>query len=200
MLTRTSVHWHGLLQKGTGAMDGVPGITQCPIPPGHSFTYRFRATTYGTTWYHSHFSLQYSEGLVGPLLINGPTSADWDVDLGAVILQDWYHTPVFDLWFKERQSPGVPADNSLINGKNKNGSVGEYSEFKFQKGKKYRMRIVNTSTDQHFKFSIDNHVMTVQQADFVPIVPYTQTVLSIAIGTLTFRVGLICRSTIRRHI
>jgi len=153
-----------------------------PIPPGHSFTYRFRATTYGTTWYHSHFSLQYSDGLVGPLVIHGPTSADWDVDLGTVILQDWYHTSTFELWFTERQNPPVPADNAFINGKNKIGTTGEYSRFKFKKGNRYRMRIINTSTDHHFKFSIDGHVMTVQAADFVPVVPYNQTVLSIALG------------------
>ena len=98
------------------------------------------------------------------------------------MLQDWYHTPVFELWFTERQTPPVAADNALINGKNKNGSVGEYSQFKFESGKKYRMRIINTSTDHHFKFSIDNHVMTVMSSDFVPIVPYTTTVLSIALG------------------
>lgn len=36
----TTIHWHGFLQTGTPWMDGVPGVTQCPIPPGHSFTYR----------------------------------------------------------------------------------------------------------------------------------------------------------------
>jgi FtsP/CotA-like multicopper oxidase with cupredoxin domain len=157
-----------------------------PIPPGHSFTYKFRATSYGTTWYHSHFSLQYSEGLVGPLIIHGPTSADWDVDLGTVMVQDWYHTPIFEVWFSERQTPPIPADNGLINGKNKlsvNGTTGQFSEFVFKPGKKYRLRLINSSTDQHFKFSIDQHTMTVQAADFVAVKPYTQTVLNIAIGT-----------------
>jgi hypothetical protein len=45
------------------------------------------------------------------------------------------------------------------------------------------MRIINSSTDQHFKFSIDGHEMTVQAADFVAIQPYSQSVLDIAIGT-----------------
>ena len=30
----TSLHWHGIRQFGTGAMDGAVGTTQCPIPPG----------------------------------------------------------------------------------------------------------------------------------------------------------------------
>ena len=29
-------------------MDGVPGVQQCPIAPGGSFTYRFLADLYGT--------------------------------------------------------------------------------------------------------------------------------------------------------
>ena len=35
----TAIHWHGLFQNGTNWMDGTSGITQCPIPPGTSFTY-----------------------------------------------------------------------------------------------------------------------------------------------------------------
>lgn len=46
----TSIHWHGFLQTGTPYMDGTPGVTQCPIAPGTSFTYRFRAELYGTSW------------------------------------------------------------------------------------------------------------------------------------------------------
>ncbi len=41
-------------------MDGVNGITQCPIAPGDTFTYRFKALQYGSSWYHSHYSLQVS--------------------------------------------------------------------------------------------------------------------------------------------
>lgn len=53
----TTIHWHGVRQLFTNDMDGVP-ITQCPIARGDSFTYRFRVTQYGTSWYHSHYSLQ----------------------------------------------------------------------------------------------------------------------------------------------
>lgn len=54
----TTIHWHGLRQLGTGQMDGVNGVTQCPIAKGDSFTYKFKALQYGHTWYHSHYSLQ----------------------------------------------------------------------------------------------------------------------------------------------
>jgi hypothetical protein len=42
-------------------MDGIPGVQQCPIPSGKSFTYTFIADLYGTSWYHSHYSAQYAD-------------------------------------------------------------------------------------------------------------------------------------------
>ncbi len=38
----TSVHWHGIHQRGTSDMDGSSGATQCPIAPGQSFKYDFK--------------------------------------------------------------------------------------------------------------------------------------------------------------
>ena len=35
----TSIHWHGLILPNL--MDGVPFVTQDPIPPGNSFRYDF---------------------------------------------------------------------------------------------------------------------------------------------------------------
>jgi Multicopper oxidase len=53
----TSIHWHGIRQNGTPWYDGVPSVSQCPIAPGQSFTYRFRADLYGSSWYHCKSSL-----------------------------------------------------------------------------------------------------------------------------------------------
>ena len=64
----TSVHWHGIRQWLTMHMDGVPGVSQCPIAPGSSYTYSWRARQYGSSWYHSHFTLQYADGLLGALV------------------------------------------------------------------------------------------------------------------------------------
>jgi hypothetical protein len=156
-----------------------------PIPPGDTFTYTFRATSYGSTWYHSHFSLQYSNGLIAPLIIHGPSSANWDVDLGPLGITDWYHEPAFTAFYAERTAPGA-AQNGLFNGLNTyNDSgtiVGSKYEMKFTPGKKHRIRVINMSTDSHFKFSIDGHKMTVQAADFVAITPYETETLNLFIG------------------
>lgn len=50
-------------------------------------------------------------------------------------------------------------------------------------GTSYRLRLINGAIDTHFKFSIDNHTMTVIANDLVPIVPYNSTVLDVGIGT-----------------
>lgn len=68
----STIHWHGLRQFHTNEADGVNGVTQCPIAFGDTFDYNFKALQYGHTWYHSHYSLQYPDGVAGPLLIHGP--------------------------------------------------------------------------------------------------------------------------------
>lgn len=67
----TSLHWHGQHMRLTPEADGVPSVTQCPIAPGKSHTFVFRAEQHGTSWYHSHFSGQYMDGAFGPLIIYG---------------------------------------------------------------------------------------------------------------------------------
>jgi FtsP/CotA-like multicopper oxidase with cupredoxin domain len=71
-------------------MDGVPGVQQCPIPPGGSFTYSFLADLYGSSWYHSHYSAQYAGGLFGPMIIHGPSTVNYDIgELAAVDLMSY---------------------------------------------------------------------------------------------------------------
>jgi FtsP/CotA-like multicopper oxidase with cupredoxin domain len=65
----TSIHFHGIEQHGTPWADGVPGLTQKPIQPGHSWTYRWKATQYGTYWYHAHARGEMMDGLYGPIWI-----------------------------------------------------------------------------------------------------------------------------------
>lgn len=48
---------HGIRQIRTGWADGPEFITQCPIRPGESYTYRFTIQGQeGTLWWHAHSS------------------------------------------------------------------------------------------------------------------------------------------------
>jgi len=48
--------------------------------------------------------------------------------------------------------------------------------------KRYLLRLINTSIGSTFVFSIDNHLLTIVSADFVPIYPYVNTSVLIGIG------------------
>lgn len=51
-------------------MDGTAYVTQCPISPQKSFLYNFTSDNQvGTFWYHSHYAVQYCDGLRGPFII-----------------------------------------------------------------------------------------------------------------------------------
>lgn len=184
----TSLHFHGIRQHHSNGMDGVVAVTQCPLAPNTTMTYRWRATQYGTTWYHSHIGLQTWEGAFGGIIIHGPASANYDEDKGVILMNDWDLQTVDELW-DTAQLVGAPTmDNALINGMNVFGAdgagdqTGRRFNMSFEAGKSYRLRIGNAACDTHFKFSIDHHTLTVIANDLVPIRPYTTTVLDVAIG------------------
>jgi FtsP/CotA-like multicopper oxidase with cupredoxin domain len=72
----TTIHWHGV--RLDNRFDGVPDLTQEPVPPGGSFTYRVRFPDAGIYWYHPHVreDIQQDLGLYGNLLVRSPR-ADW---------------------------------------------------------------------------------------------------------------------------
>ena len=83
----TTVHWHGVAIRNN--MDGVPGMTQAPVPAGREFTYRFAVADPGTYWYHPHVGVQLDRGLYGPLIVEDPAEpAAYDHDW-TVVLDDW---------------------------------------------------------------------------------------------------------------
>ena len=178
----TSLHWHGLLQVGTEYEDGVPGISQCPIAPGETFTYRFNADLYGTSWWHSHYSAQYAGGAMGAMIIHGPENADYDVDLGPVVLTDYYHEDYYaileDVMGTDLTKVAPTSQNNLINGKgNYNCSLvtdnttctenAGLSKFQFTSGETHRLRLINAGAEGIQRFSIDDHVLEVIAYDFV---------------------------------
>jgi len=91
----TTLHWHGMRQKGAWFMDGVSMISQRPIQPGDCYTYTFKASPAGTHWYHSHTGVQYSDGLFGPLIVEeneNPYRKEYDYDR-IITINDWFHIP-----------------------------------------------------------------------------------------------------------
>ncbi|KAF2134508.1 multicopper oxidase [Dothidotthia symphoricarpi CBS 119687] len=178
----TTIHWHGLRQNYTVQEDGVPSVVQCPDAPGTTHTYTWRATQYGTSWYHSHVALQSWNGVYGPLVIHGPATANYDEELEPIMLSDWSHQTA-DALANKAAALGPPRlDTGLINGHGTLNGTGSRYQTSMEAGKKYRMRLINGAIDTHFKVSLDNHTMTVIAMDFVPVKPFQIDVLDINMG------------------
>jgi FtsP/CotA-like multicopper oxidase with cupredoxin domain len=128
-------------------------------------------------------------GLLGPLIIHGPSNANYDIDLGPVFLTDYYHTEYFQIVenimkpLADGGNPRPASDNNLINGKMNfdcsTVAAGDttpctdgagISKFKFTTGKTHRLRLINAGSEGIQRFSIDGHNLTVIANDFVPIV------------------------------
>ncbi|KAK5659248.1 hypothetical protein OQA88_1340 [Cercophora sp. LCS_1] len=190
----TSIHYHGLRQLNSNIMDGAGGVTECPIPPGGTKTHSFIANQYGTAWYHSHFSGQYGNGVLGPIVIKGPTSANYDIDLGPLAVSDWYLPSINVISHRVMSTanpyiPGFPgsppnSDNVLFNGKNINpaGAGGSYQKFTLTPGQKHLVRIINTSVQHSFTLSLVGHTFQIVATDLVPITPVTASSIFVGIG------------------
>jgi FtsP/CotA-like multicopper oxidase with cupredoxin domain len=92
----TSIHWHGIYQKGTPYMDGTPGITGCPISAGSTFKYEFTVSGQsGTYWWHAHQGVQSSDGVHGPLIIHARDEKETQKILYStdrvILVSDHYH-------------------------------------------------------------------------------------------------------------
>ena len=73
----SAVHWHGV--RLDNRFDGVPGVTQEPVAPGDSFTYRVHFPDAGVYWYHPHVreDIEQPMGLFGNLLVDSPDRHYW---------------------------------------------------------------------------------------------------------------------------
>lgn len=65
----STIHWHGLRHDWRD--DGVPHVSQEPVPPGGTHTYHLRFPDAGIYWYHPHVreDIQQELGLYGNILV-----------------------------------------------------------------------------------------------------------------------------------
>ncbi|KAK0386800.1 hypothetical protein NLU13_6636 [Sarocladium strictum] len=187
----TSLHFHGLYQNGTNAMDGSVGITQCAIGPGSTFTYNFTvAGQSGTYWYHAHHSVQASDGLLGPVVIHSrdeKTLQELEYASDRVIMvQDHYHNTTAELlmdYLRPRSENDEPVpDNGLINGhgfRDCNDFPGWHCDvtsrsipdISLAPGQRHRLRFINVGAFAEFQIEIDEHPFYVTEVDGTDVHP-----------------------------
>uniref|UniRef100_A0A8D8I2J0 Laccase-4 n=1 Tax=Culex pipiens TaxID=7175 RepID=A0A8D8I2J0_CULPI len=185
--TATAMHWHGLHQRDTPYMDGVPFVTQCPIEFMSTFRYSFWATEPGTQFYHSHAGHHKVNGHYGAMIIrqpevNDPNAHLYDFDLPdhTILGSDWMHVD------GEMFMPGLPSSggilpkNLLINGKGtykyENGTATNAPRdvFRVRKGGRYRFRFINAASHVcPLELQIENHPLQIIASDSFNVQPVT---------------------------
>ncbi|KAJ4431313.1 hypothetical protein ANN_19910 [Periplaneta americana] len=208
----TTIHWHGIFQRGTPFYDGVPMITQCPIVGGTTFRYQFYANQPGTFYWHSHDGTQKSDGLQGSLVVRRPRVHepnaqlyDYDLPAHVIMISDWAHRPSIDHF------PGLAepvTDNYevffLINGRGRytltllcvkyllkdpveGNTTTPYSVFRVDRGKRYRFRVIGAICIHcPALLSIDGHNLTIIDTDGNAVKPVEVEALHIHAGLYQF--------------
>lgn len=127
--------------------------------------------------------MQYGDGIWGTLVINGPSTANYDVDLGAYPMTDWFYADIFTVNAASLHANGPPtSDNVLVNGSMVSSHGGKYAETILTPGKSHLLRLVNVGINNYLHVGLDGHKFTVVSADYIPIVPYETDSIVLAVG------------------
>ncbi|CAI9735105.1 laccase-like [Octopus vulgaris] len=191
----TTIHWHGIHQKGTPHMDGVPWVSQCPIQPGQSFRYEFNVTQTGTFWYHSHLGTQRTMGLFGGFIIHEKTKRKMEEHV--MLITDYNHNWDSDVsylkmdfglyWNRTNIGNSKSLDGAffslfnfhsgIVNGRGRyydesgNHNGAPLTVFEVEQGKEYRFRVIAAGSLYPFEVSVDGHQMVVVASDGFDLKP-----------------------------
>ncbi|XP_051131007.1 laccase-7 [Andrographis paniculata] len=190
-----TIHWHGILQLLTAWSDGPEYVTQCPIRPGESYTYKFTITRQeGTLWWHAHASWIRAT-VYGALIIRPRSGRPYPFPKPAgealITLGEWWNADVVEVQREPLPTGGVPnvSDAYTINGRP--GDLypcswePETFRLRVRPGKTYLLRIINAALNNHLFYKIANHRMTVVAVDASYTDPYVTNVVVIAPGQTT---------------
>ena len=136
----TSMHWHGF--EVPVEMDGSPGSSQDPIPPGGRFVYEFTLDQEGTYFYHSHMAMQEMMGMIGTFIMQPkePYRPRVDRDF-AIILQEYAVLPNISV----PNSMNMEFNWLTLNGK----AAPATTPLIVRHGERVRIRLVNLGMDHH---------------------------------------------------
>lgn len=178
----TSVHWHGIALRNDA--DGVPDVTQEPIPAGGRFVYRFTATHPGTYWFHPHSGLQLERGLSAPLIVDDPREPlSYDHEW-IVVLDDWLDRTPEAVYADLTRSGHMGAMMSGYTSTLLGGDAGDVAYphhlvngrlpadpdvLRAKPGDRIRLRLINAAADTAYRVALGGHRLTVTHTDGFPI-------------------------------
>lgn len=165
----TTLHWHGM--RVPNGMDGVPDLTQPPVPPKGKFGYRFEVKNPGTFWYHPHFQSaeQLDRGLHGVVVVEDEKPLDVDRDL-VWVLDDW----------RLGQNGQIVNDFGDLHDASHQGRIGNTAtvggrvpgDFAVRKGERIRLRLVNVANAWIFGLDFRGHDPRIVAYDGHAVAPH----------------------------
>ncbi|KAM7491879.1 hypothetical protein LguiA_034800 [Lonicera macranthoides] len=186
--------WHGIRQMRTGWADGPEFITQCPIRPGGSYTYRFTIQGQeGTLWWHAHSSWLRAT-VYGALIIRPKVGDSYPFTKPKretpLLLGEWWDANPIDVVRQATRTGAAPnvSDAYTINGQPGdlyNCSRRETVKVPVVAGETNLLRVINAALNQELFFTVANHKLTVVGADASYVKPFTTTVLMLGPGQTT---------------
>jgi laccase len=189
-----SLHWHGLRQLRNPWADGPSYITQCPIRPGQTYTYRIKIQNQeGTLWWHAHF--QWLRATVyGALIIYPKLGKPYPFLMPRkeipILLGEWWNRNPQSVL---RQSIFTGAAPNVSDAYTINSQPGdlypcskkETAIFTVEAGETILLRVINAALNQELFFGVANHKLIVVAADASYTKPFSTSVIMIGPGQTT---------------
>ncbi|XP_047332965.1 laccase-5-like [Impatiens glandulifera] len=189
-----TIHWHGIRQMRTGWADGPEFITQCPIRPGGSYTYRFTIQDQeGTLWWHAHSSWLRAT-VYGALIIYPKEGTSYPFPKPKrqtpILLGEWWDANPIDVVREATRTGGAPnvSDAFTINGQPGDFykcSSNETVIIPIDSSETNLLRVINAAMNQELFFTIANHKLTVVGADASYLKPFSTNVIMLGPGQTT---------------
>ena len=160
----SSIHWHGL--RHDNRFDGVPGLTQDPVPPGGTFEYEVHFPDAGLYWYHPHHreEVQQDLGLYGNMIVRPPAfeALPFVSTEEILVLDDLTVAPTGNVPY------GSDATNYMLMGRFGNVPLingEERVELHVARFDTLRLFVTNVSNTRTWNMSVEGHALQVMGSD-----------------------------------
>ncbi|MCL9781744.1 multicopper oxidase family protein [Vibrio sp. S4M6] len=173
-----TLHWHGLVDPNKE--DGVPDVTQLPIPPHGQQHYDFKLNQTGTYWMHSHVGFEEARLMAAPFIIYPKSGPEANVKNVTMMVQDFNYASPNSIW----KALTKPNESKLkINGNEINDvppnvllanrhTLKKPEIVRVKVGEKVRLRFINGSTDTNVYLNmgkLDNTLIAVDGQGVKPV-------------------------------
>ncbi|TVU36495.1 hypothetical protein EJB05_18431 [Eragrostis curvula] len=168
-----TIHWHGVLQLLTPWADGPSMVSQCPIQPNSSYTYRFSVPGQeGTLWWHAHSSFLratvYGAFIVRPRPGNSYPFPAPDKEV-PIVLGEWWNQNVVDVENDAILAGQLPVQSDAFTINGKTGLLYQCANETFtvdvEPSKTVLLRVINAGLNAHLFFKLAGHNFTVVAVD-----------------------------------